>query len=269
MPDEHARMFLKRIVSIGFVDKGACEGADIIVAKRGDDHAPVVSTAAVDPILAELVKRGAKMSRARKAQLKAALKTLSEILQEVGDDEEDDRMSEDTSKREAPPAVADPPVVAHVSPDVEVTKQLADTAKRLVDAEKRAADAEALAQAERDARLTTEAVQKVGREFPHLPVTAEQFGRVWKRACSTLAPEDLGEFDRVLKAANEAFRLQTVSRGVDGTPSGDRAIDKLNAIAADLVSKGAVKTASDGLVKAAELHPDLYATYTAEMRRRS
>ena len=120
------RLFLRRITSVGFVDKGACTDADILLFKRD-----VVE------------KVGRKMAGSRLDALRAAVAQLQSLLAEVDDpaEDEEDEMPEDTAKAavDTSETPAPKPAPAPEPAPVDVAKaDLEDIQKRLVDAEKHA-----------------------------------------------------------------------------------------------------------------------------------
>lgn len=101
------RLFLRQLKSVGFVDAGACEGADIILAKRREDderragHVAELLEAKhrFDQLLreAEVDKAGRRMAGARLTKLREVVSQLTALLSEVDDESADSGGGKDTS----------------------------------------------------------------------------------------------------------------------------------------------------------------------------
>lgn len=240
------RLFLKQLKSIGFVDRGACEGADIIAAKSADEGG------SMDPS-----KVGEELQRLA-AMVESLQATIAGLVEVAQTDVENDMVE---ASAEA------------VAPDEEDEAQKRDIAKRLEDLEKRAVAAEEVAKAERDKRLTAEWVTKAREELGHLPAEAEQLGCVLKRASESLSADDFAELSRVLKAAaaqiaaNDAITTEVGKAGNELTETAEKRIDGL---VKGLLSEGVAKTYGEAIavLGGRAEHRALFEAYRNETLRR-
>jgi hypothetical protein len=157
------------------------------------------------------------------------------------------------------------------TPEEEAWKALPEPVrKRIEETEKRARDAEEAAKAERDKRLTAEYVAKA-QTFKALPVKADEFGLVLKRLAECAPSEsDYAEIERVLKAAEAQLQQSDLfkERGVPGEATATSAIDEINKLATEHVSKKLARTHAEAVTKIASERPELYERYVSEQRRR-
>lgn len=272
MPDApKTRIFVKQIRSIGFVDRGANSGADVIMFKRSGD--------AVDT---NAEKVGRKMAGARLAQLKDALTKLTALLGELEDsaeedsdmsDKKDEKQPTDAEKLEAAEkraaeleakAAALEAQVAELSakraePEDVWKGVSAEVRKRIEDAEKRAQDAELAAKAERDARELSEETAKIRTELPALSVKAEEFAVVLKHAREKLDFADACELGRVLKATNEQLKQSKLFGEVGRTANdnGESASAKIEAKAVEIRKANPKLSPSAARVEARKQLPDI------------
>ncbi|MBW2674617.1 MAG: hypothetical protein JRD89_14600 [Deltaproteobacteria bacterium] len=137
--------------------------------------------------------------------------------------------------------------------------------KEQQEAVKKAEELEKVLKEERDKQLRKEFVQKAAAEFGNLPVKPEEFGLVLK-GLAEKAPEEYAKLESVLKAANEDIEkgalYAEIGRG--GTPAGDSAVAKVEAMAAGLVQKDANLSRMDALAKVLAENPQLYEQYRKE-----
>lgn len=108
------------------------------------------------------------------------------------------------------------------------------------------------------------AIDRVALEFPHLPVKAETFGPIFKRAMGSLSAEDATELTRVLKAADNAIVEATRSTGL-GQPfiAKGSAEQEIEAKAKEIAKAESVSFAK-GYDLALTREPDLYRRYMEE-----
>jgi len=213
-------------------------------------------------------KVGRKMTAARLAQLKASLEGLNALLAEVDDAVTDDPATEgapmtDTAiKHDTPPVAGDPPTTDIPTGDPPTTDtptgddvEKADLRKRMEMLEKRAAAAEATAAAERDLRLEREWVAKAG-DFRNLPLKADAFGPLLKRAAEALSETDMAEVLRVLKAADTAIAgaFTELGRGQDVTGT---AREQIAALAKAAMEKDPSLTLEAARVAVRRQNPEL------------
>ncbi|MBW2672592.1 MAG: hypothetical protein JRD89_04135 [Deltaproteobacteria bacterium] len=137
--------------------------------------------------------------------------------------------------------------------------------KEQQEAVKKAEELEKILKEERDKQLRKEFIQKAADEFANLPTKPEEFGLVLK-GLAEKAPEEYTKLEGVLKAANEAIEkgalYAEIGRG--GTPAGDSAVAKVEAMAAGLVQKDANLSRMDALAKVLAENPQLYEQYRKE-----
>lgn len=278
------RLFLRKLKSVGFVDAGACEGADIVLAKRRDD-------ADLDAAIEQLSKAGRKMAGPRLTRLREVVSQLSALLSEVDDESPADDSGKDTSMKfdastlpqEAQEYIAGiEKAAAERAADLEAQliaaksepapaeedalKALpAEIRKRLEDAEKAAAEAQSAAKAERDARVTAEFIAKCAFVEGKLPIKAADLGPIMKRLTDAEQTEaDVAEIERVLKAAAEASKVTAII-GEDGKPEGS-AVDSIEKAATEIRKNNPTLSLAAARVEARKLNPDLARAEKAERR---
>lgn len=284
------RLFIRQYKSVGFVDAGACEGADIILAKRREDASDFAGA------LENLTKVGRRMAGARLAKFREVVSQLSALLADVDDESPDEGSGKDTSmsKKFDPAAlpedareyiagvekaaaeraaeldakVADleAQVAAKKADPEDAFKALPEEVrKRIEDAEKSADEARKAAAAERDARVTAEFVQKAAFAEGKLPITAAKLGPILKRASEgATTAEDAAEIERVLKAAAEASRVTAII-GDDGRTEAS-AIEKIEAEAAEIRKNNPLLSLAAARVEARKRNPELAKAEQAERR---
>ena len=143
--------------------------------------------------------------------------------------------------------------------NMDALQKSVDTLQKSLDA---AEAANAALTAERDMEKATARVE----DWATLPgITPEEFAPVL-RALHTESPEHAeiieSILDKCVTALGEADVLKEV--GTEETSEDASAWDKLEGLAKGLVDAGDAKTIADGIGKAAEAHPDVYAAYIQE-----
>lgn len=247
-----ARLFVRGFKSIGIVDAPACEGSEIVVAKRREGaptEDPPMSTKKTDtaPTVEELAAKVADLT----AQLAA----------------------KDTELAAAKAAATPPPSTDEVLKSLDgpardlVLKAQADAAAATAKAE----EAQKAADRERDIRETGEYVTTAKR-FERVAGKAEDFGPLLRRLeRNEGTAEDHKRLREVLagaeKIAADSKAFGEIGRsGASG--EGDTAIEKANARAVDLVSKGKATDIAAGLGQVFRDDPELYAAYRTETTTR-
>jgi hypothetical protein len=143
--------------------------------------------------------------------------------------------------------------------NMDALQKSVDTLQKSLDA---AEAANAALTAERDMEKATARVE----DWATLPgVTPEEFAPVL-RALHTESPEHAeiieGVLDKCVTALGEADVLKEV--GTEETSDDTSSYAKLEGLAKGLVEAGDAKSIADGIGKAAEAHPDIYAAYIQE-----
>ncbi|ALY10192.1 hypothetical protein SALGADO_24 [Arthrobacter phage Salgado] len=161
-------------------------------------------------------------------------------------------------------AAAPAPVVDE---DADFAKALASAPEAVqVFLAKAAADAKQAredVQKERDARLDGEAITKSRETFKSLAFDHAKFAPAFRRM-EAVAPDVAKAVSEVLKAAEGQLSeagIITKELGTTATPA--TGTTKLDIAAADLVKSGVAPTHAQGIAKALELDPSLYAEFTA------
>lgn len=250
----------------------------------------VIDATEINPALA--AKAGRKMSRTRMAAMQDAITKLMSIWDEVKDPEdheEEDHMADakkleeltakvdaltaentalkaDIAKRDAKPPTEED-VLKNADPAV---RTLLETLKKQNDetAAKLEAETEARKKAE-DERLTAVYVEKA-KKLAAPGASADELGGILKRAAAVLSTEDCAKLEQVLSTAGEVARKSTLFKSI-GADGGDasNAIETLNRLATEAVTKGEAKTHEKAMEIVAKRNPELYAQYRAEQRQRS
>ena len=103
--------------------------------------------------------------------------------------------------------------------------------------------------------------KRITEEFPNLPGTMDE------KVAALKSVQGNEALEKMLKAG-EAAVTKTLNAEVGSSkPAGtESAIEKINKLAAELVTKGEAKTQAQAITKVAERHPDLYKQYRQEQR---
>lgn len=143
-------------------------------------------------------------------------------------------------------------------PQTEVEKAALE--KRVADAEARAQAAEEVAKAERNERLTREAIAKA-QSFDKLALNPEEFGPVLKRLRET-SPEDAAKVEAALAAANEAVTKGALFAEIGTAGAGPTdAEGKIEKAAQEIRKAEPSLTKEQAFSKALREHPEFYAEY--------
>lgn len=163
-----------------------------------------------------------------------------------------------------------------------ITKALAEKDAKIADLEKAAADEKVrltkeqeelkkALEAEKTARVTKEFVELAKAEVSSLPgTTPEAFGPVLKEMKDVLAEGTYTTVYGILKSASEYIAKNdnlTKELGTSGTPTGNTAGEKLDAIAKSYIAKDVGMSHAKALVKACQDNPELYKEYNTEYSR--
>ena len=268
MPDPKALLRVKRIDTIGLVDRGDNPDAEIVFWKR-DPGAPGTTPPANDPDAVRAAQpgtadEGTHMNELEKAQAdltaaRAEVETLTAKLAEIG-------------KAECPMGDRCPMKKAEKG---DVLKGLSPEARAEVEAE----------MAKRDEKLTAltkahdDLVEKGRRDALAIRFAKggdlEQIGGekrvdVLLKAQKALTPEDWSELEKTLKAASEQIAKGGLFKpaGADGEPpiGGTGTWAKIQAKANDMVAKKEAPTFAQAIAKIADTDPALYGEYVKEQQ---
>lgn len=161
------------------------------------------------------------------------------------------------------------PAAAEPEPEIPaaVQKMLDDQAQAIKKANDRAEAAEAAAKVEKEARERTSMASVAKAKIPHLPGTDTERGNVLYDMEKSLSKESYEAALKLLEAGNAAVAKAMEATGFDedGT-EGDSAVEKLDAIAKQLVKDGKAKTYEQAFDQAAQENGELYTQYRAEKR---
>ncbi len=243
-PKRH-RLRKLRLDEISLVDKGACEDATITIFKRGDpdmtdlekmQKAMEDATASIE----KLTKRAEEAEeRATKAEAEVAKAKTEAPVQKSGAEGDDEEIL-----KGADPAVRD--MILKLRKSNEASEQ------RLAKLD--------------DERDIAKAVDVCKRDFSHLPVKADEFGPVLKRAMGTMDQADFEELNRVLKAADNAMLEATRMVGPGGhviaKGSAEQKLEDLAKKRAEEKGENFAKSYADVM----DENPQLYAEYQRESR---
>lgn len=219
-----------------------------------------------------LAKAGRKISGSRLEQLKQAQATISGIITEAETDGEVLKCATPVGD----PATVDPTKAkkeeAEKLMNEEVKKQLAEIQKQadLEKAEKIILqkcldDAEAIIKVERDERLKKEYIAKAA-SFAGLAVKPDEFGLVLK-AIFEKSPTEYATLESVLKAADAALTQSKFFNELGGNGTGvNSAFAKVEAMAKEIITKGATITKEQAIAKVLNDNPNLYAEYRKESK---
>lgn len=168
---------------------------------------------------------------------------------ENGDDDED--MEKDDVEK----------ALASGSVPEAVAKALADMRAEVAKSRAEADEAKKAADAERDARIGREFVEKA-RGFAGLPTTAEKFGPVLRSVEELLPAEHAAEVIRLLKAAGEAGAWEALTKefGTDTRGSADGFVS-IEKAAAEIRKADPSITVAKSLELAMDQNPALVAAH--------
>ncbi len=255
-----------RVDEISIVDAGASGNEKvsprIVIAKRRDRDA-----AKLEPGLIRKIKQFFAK------QQEPTMPTLEEILAKMPEEDQAVVLAAIEAAKATPaPAPAPPPVPAPAVPTPEeMTKALEglpEPVRKALKAKLEAgddADDEREKLAKRVAKLEAERefegfVAKA-KELPHLGgKSTEQIAKLLQSAATTMSNEDYEGVVKLLKSAEEAVSKSTLLRDA-GSPfpaDEDSPDGKLEAVAKQLQEKDPELTPQAAIVKAAEMHPELY-----------
>jgi len=182
-----------RLDEISLVDLGADENATIKVIKRGAAPQGGHDMTDQEKILEQMTAATVKITE-QAAQIEAITKQLKVVEGERDVAKRAQQIAEATAKsgedgEDAILKAADPLVAAEIiklrKANIAAAKQLAEIA---------------------DGEEVKKAIAQVKADFSELPIKAEEFGPVMKRAMGLLPAEDITVLNRVLKAANGAMQ---------------------------------------------------------------
>jgi hypothetical protein len=185
-----------------------------------------------------------------------------------------DRFEEETNPEkdyEDKAEKADDPVEALKGADIpeEVRPALEQLWKSSEESAARVSELESILKAERDTRLHQEEVQRVTKEFSHVPGTdADNIASMLINLRKS-APDSASNVEELLRATeramvakdNGAFEEAGVTTAV---VTSDSAWGKIEAIAKSMVQKGEVDNHAKAVDHVLTKNPDLYAAYLAE-----
>lgn len=249
MTQKNFRLRKIRFDEISLVDNGADPNALIQIHKRGvaakgDNAMPDLDKLEVEmreaaATIVALNKRAtdaeAALAKAQ-ADLAASEKRIVDIQKSVAAGEGEDPILKS----------ADPIVAAEI---IKLRKA-------------NAASAAALAAMNEESEIKKFA-DKIRTEYAHLPVKADEFAPILKRASGTLSAEDFAELSRVLKAAEASMLNATKSVGYIGIAKSGSAEAEIDAEARQIAAKENVSFAkASALVM--ERNPSLYDRYLME-----
>lgn len=160
------------------------------------------------------------------------------------DDDDDDFGGEDEILKSADPRI------------VEIVKA----------AQERAEAAEMIAKAERDFRLEREFISKAAT-LNHLPVSADEFGKVLKNTAEAVDADTFAALWRVLEAANAGVESGSLFREVGKSSFvDDGPVSSIEKAAAAVQQSNPSLTKEQAIAKALEQDPALYTQYLREVK---
>lgn len=227
-----------KLFEVSKVDFPANQHSEFLLLKRLDRQAETLEADMADQDTIEQLK----VAAATIAELKKSVDTLTTENAELKKAAIDPAKAQEAIEKALPAAVRD---------------QLESLRKANESAQLQLA-------AMADEREIAKAINECAADFPNLPVKADVFGPIMKRAMGVMKAEDMVELRRILKAANAAIADATRVSGY---------INKTNVAGsaeAEMAAKAAAIAAAEGVtlakanVLAMERNPDLYTRYTQE-----
>lgn len=140
----------------------------------------------------------------------------------------------------------------------EIKKQLATQADEIKKARAEADAAQTRIAKMEDERIVKQYAERVAAEYPSLPVKADEFAPVLRKAESVLDDAGKAELNRVLKAADAAMRAAMGEMGRNGgAPAAGSAYTEMESKAEELRKTEPKITREQAFAKAMVAHPDL------------
>lgn len=126
-------------------------------------------------------------------------------------------------------------------------------------AEKAAAEAFKAAEAEKDARINKEYIQKAAEKFDYLSIEADKLGPVLKAMDEKLSEEEREVLKSVFETAKGALTLSRQDEEFGtAVAKGDTTLPEWEKKAKAMVEKGEAKTAEQAVAKLVETNPELF-----------
>jgi hypothetical protein len=240
----------------------ALQGAARLLAAHKSDlsETALVELAMATGVDLQLEKAGPKFGTPewdeKYGKKKPEPKDAAELIESLKKSDMDSALVEQVESALAKAAEAD-----------DLAKADPETRARIEKAEKRAEAAETLAKSERDERLNKEFIAKA-EDYTALSVDASKFGPILKSASEKLDKADYEEFERILKAANEAVEQSELfkEQGAAGIAEGGDATKELLTKAEELRKSDSKLTQPEAFEKAMRENPDLQQRYLDEVR---
>lgn len=198
------------------------------------------ATTTITDLQKRLDESAAKIEAAEQRAAAAEAKA-SAIAKAAGSGKTDAELEDDDILKSA-----DPQVAAEI---IKLRKANAASARRLAEME--------------EAGEIAKAVRQVAADYKHLPIKAETFGPVIKRASSSMDDEDFAELTRVLKAADAAMHEATATLGYTGILAKSGAEEAMDVEAKKIATAEGV-TLAKAHTLVLERNPDLYRQFLAE-----
>jgi hypothetical protein len=125
-----------------------------------------------------------------------------------------------------------------------------------------------LNKAEKELRVKNECIAKAAG-FKYLSTPTAELGEMLYKAAQSMTPEDYAKLEATFKAANEAAKNAGVFSviGSDATSKGAGAVEKVEAMAKEMISKSSGKLShAAAMADIFKNDPQLYAEYDAEQK---
>jgi hypothetical protein len=147
---------------------------------------------------------------------------------------------------------------------VEIKSQVEKLFKQNEELTAKAAEVEKQLADERDKREAEEYVRKAEAEYAALPGTAQVNGRLIRVAKKAMSDTDYAEFEKLLKAANEAFVALGKNTGSSGSNAPTGVSARIEALAKELVAKNEAPTYAQAFDLVMKRNPALYKEFLSE-----
>ena len=218
----------------------------------------------------EVVKAGKKISNDRLSALKQAHEALGKVITDADNNNEgDDNVAkgEHVKGCQCEKCLAKEEVGKKAEPatDEAVQKRLKEIEKRNSEIEKRNQELEAQIKKQNDELKTKEFIAKAAG-FTNLGIKADELGPVLK-SMAEANPEGFAKIEATLKAADEQVAKGALFSEAGRSGTGETSVvKKVQAMADEMIAKGASMTKEQALAKAWKDNPELYKQYQKELR---
>ena len=265
------------ITEISLVDVPANEGAKVVLFKRDTNRRKQMSE---KKTWFQAIAEKAGFSKEETEELEKTIPDNTEEIAELkkqleakqGEAEEVTKLQAriDELEKVAKPEPKPEDIWKGVSTEVKekfeaMEKSLEDSKGDTKKAQEEATEARKDTKVEKDARELAEFTKTAEKDYPNLPGTPEEKGRLLKSLSEKFEGKDLETALKMFKAGDEGVAKSLVTLGVDGIIEGG-GLEKITKFAKELLAKGDFKTMAKAMVEAENQNPEWAKEYYREQQ---